>query len=122
MDENQDNQEEIKLSRSLDDLTTDEVIRMCGKAQVPFHKLVQILESRLTLQERAQLLNNLQQKGSYYYNLYTQGISEGEFEMSVALHNLTLAGEKDAYKNLNAEMRKRAINESLAKNFGLGEI
>lgn len=107
--------------KTLSEMTPHEVIFTCGKVDLPPAQIVRILQSKLTAQQRGSLLMALQDKASPEYQLYEQGRALGDAELNMSLHEGASAGDSDAYKNLNAEQRKKAINEAIRKNFGLGE-
>lgn len=98
-----------------------EVIFTCGKLNLPAAQVVRILHDKLTPTQRGALLMALEDKASPEFQLYAQGQAQGDAELKLSLHENASTGDSDAYKNLTAEQRKDAINQSIRKNFGIGE-
>ena len=107
--------------KSLAQMDKNEVIFTCGKLDLPAAQIVRILHDKLTPSERGALLMNLEDKSSPEYQLYAQGQAQGDAELKLSLHDSASSGDSDAYKNLTTEQRKDAINQSIRKNFGIGE-
>lgn len=105
----------------LTELSTNDVIYQCGKVQLPFEQIALILNQRLSKTERIALVAQLNDKNSPEFHAYARGVAEGNAELRLSLHEGAATGDSDAYKNLTAEQRKNAINESIRKNFGIGE-
>lgn len=113
-----DDEPKAKLLSQLD---TMDVIFECGKVQLPFEQIALILNDRLSRPERIELLAQLNDNNSPQFQAYARGMAEGDAQLKISLHGSASAGDSDAYKNLNAEQRKNAINESIRKNFGIGD-
>jgi hypothetical protein len=113
-------QEEEK-PKALSEMTPKEVIFTCGKLNLPVAQVVRILQDKLLPAQRGSLLMALESKGSPEYQLYEEGRALGDAELQLTLHDRAALGDSDAYKNLTAEQRKNAINESIRKNFGIGD-
>ena len=111
-------EEEKKL---LAELSTIDVIYQCGKVQLPFEQIALILNQRLSKTERIALVAQLNDKNSPEFQAYARGVAEGDATLKISLHDSASTGDSDAYKNLTAEQRKNAINQSIRKNFGIGE-
>ena len=98
-----------------------EIIYECGRHGLPPMHAVKLLRgnvSEICLQETAA---GLEDPDSEEMRSYNDGVAMGEAEMSAALRQSTIDNKKDAYKSMNAEEKKQAINASLHKNFGIGE-
>lgn len=52
---------------------------------------------------------------------YSDGVVAGKAELAAALHQSVIDADKDAYKSYSAENRRKAINRSIQKNFGVDE-
>lgn len=113
-------QEEEK-PKALSEMTPKEVIFTCGKLNLPASQVVRILQDKLSPAQRGALLMALEDKASPEFQLYAQGQAQGDAEIKLSLHENASTGDSDAYKNLTAEQRKDAINQSIRKNFGIGE-
>lgn len=113
-------QEEEK-PKALAEMNKNEVIFACGKLNLPASQVVRILHDKLSPAERGALLMALEDKASPEYQTYIQGQAQGDAEIKLSLHENAATGDSDAYKNLTAEQRKDAINQSIRKNFGIGE-
>ncbi|MCL1942232.1 MAG: hypothetical protein FWF54_01590 [Candidatus Azobacteroides sp.] len=69
----------------LDDMTTEQVIQQCGEVRLPFEQVVTLLSGKLSVSEQKQLLTNLTTPGTDEYNLYQQGVAEGDFKLNIDL-------------------------------------
>ena len=107
--------------KPLSEMDKNEVIFACGKLNLPASQVVRILHDKLTPAQRGALLMALEDKASPEYQQYAQGQAQGDAEIKLSLHENAAYGDSDAYKNLTAEQRKNAINQSIRKNFGIGE-
>lgn len=114
-------EQEQNQPKSLAEMDKKEVIFACGKLSLPPAQIVRILYDKLTAAERGALLMNLEDKSSPEYQIYAQGQAQGDAELKLSLHQGAAVGDSDSYKNLTAEQRKDVINQSIRKNFGIGE-
>jgi hypothetical protein len=112
---------EEEKPKALAEMDKNEVIFACGKLSLPASQVVRILHDKLTPAQRGALILALEDKASPEFQLYAQGQAQGDAEIKLSLHENAAYGDSDAYKNLTAEQRKNAINQSIRKNFGIGE-
>lgn len=113
--------EEYKKPFDAEKNTTEEILFNCGKFGLPKEHAVSILRNKLSVHALKQLEAALRESGSEENQHYADGIAAGEAEIATALHGSVLDADKDAYKSFSAENRRKAINNSIRKNFGIGD-
>jgi len=98
-----------------------DILYECGRHNLPPMHAIRLLRGNVSencLQETAQAIDD---PDSPEMQSYADGVAMGEAEMSASLRQSTFDSKKDAYKSMNAEERKRVINEAISRNFGIGE-
>ncbi len=103
-------------------LTVEQAIVRCGELLIEKANIPLLLADKLNRKEQIALARNLSSPNSEEYMLYAKGAANGELDTAIKLSNLVGNPKaKDAFKNLNEERRRQAINKKLHENFGLGE-
>ncbi len=107
-----------------DQNTPEEILFNCGKYGLPAENAVGILRRSSNVETRhasSLLPAALKDPDSPESRSYADGVAAGEAEIAAALHQSVIDADKDAYKSYSAENRRKAINRSIKKNFGVGE-
>lgn len=107
-----------------DQNTPEEILFNCGKYGLPPENAVGILRrsSDAEIRKVATVISvALQDPDSLESCSYSDGVVAGKAELAAALHQSVIDADKDAYKSYSAENRRKAINRSIQKNFGVDE-
>ncbi len=104
------------------ELTPLEIIRKCGRQQLPPDRIILILCERLSHPaELIQVKANISIPGTPEHTAYASGWAQGEMELGDALLSNAIGAEKDGYKSLSQERTRQSVNRILEKNFGLSD-
>jgi len=104
--------------------TPEEILFNCGKYGLPPENAIGILRRSSNVETRhasSLIPAALKDPSSPENRWYAEGMAAGEAEIAAALHQNVVDAGKDAYKSFSAENRRKAINRSISKNFGLDE-
>ena len=102
-----------------DGMTLERIITRCGELQMDYTNLCWLCKE---LCNPKQLMCELQNPASEPYAWYQSGVAQGNLKLNIDLeYNVSDPKAKDAYKHLDAERRRQAINSKLNELFGVGE-
>ena len=105
--------------RILEGMTAREAIFRCGELQLSYEQTA-LLVSELEPTDKQKLLTNLQTPGTDEHEQYQSGVAEGNLKLNIVLEaNVEDPKSKDAYKNLEAERLRQAIDRKLKDLFGI---
>lgn len=100
--------------------SANDIIFECGRHGLPAMHAIRLLRGNITDERLAEIGIALTDEFSEEMQNYADGVAVGEAEMSAALRQATINSEKDSYKSMSAEDRRKSINQVIAKNFGIG--
>lgn len=100
-----------------DGMTAERVVTRCGELQMGFDEVCWLCRD---IANPKILMSDLKDPNSEAYRWYNFGFAQGALKLNIDLEaNVSEPKAKDAYKHLNAERRRQAINKKLHELFGI---